>query len=289
MIIDLSYFKGDLLLPQISTAAVAEAYNRAIGTYEPEYLTKALGYQLGQDFLAGIQLDPVPIKWQNLLVGATFTNPNTSRTQKWIGFASVQGGYQFSQTAELTFIVGTTAGLVAGQTSFTTARLLNRAYWIERRGFGYMIPGTDVAISNTGQTWDLLMAGDEFQPAEIFVIHFTGNITPSTTSSINLSPIANYVYWKIREYGTTLTTPTGEVVADNENSSVITPGRKMCSSWNNMVSYNYTLWMFLWVNKTTYGLSESDFNSFWKDGQTWYYLKDADILNMGNTVNDFDL
>lgn len=289
MIIDISYFKGALLLPQISDTNVAEAINRAIGTYENEYLEKVLGYQFAQDFIAGIQLDPVPAKWQDLLVGQTFTNPNTQRVEKWIGFASVQGGYQFAQAAELTLIVDTVGSPLAGNTTFTTARLLNRAYWIERRNFGFMIPGTDVTISNSGQTWDLLKSGDTFQPGEIFVVHFTGYLSPASTSSVNLSPIANYVYWQYRTYNTTLTTPTGEVVAENENSAVTNPARKMCAAWNQMVDWNYTLWMFLWVNKATYGLETTDFDSFWSGCNTWYVLKDADRLNMSSTVNDFDL
>lgn len=289
MIIDLSYFKGGLLLPQLSDSKVAENVNRYIATYEPEYLTKVLGYEFAQDFLAGIQEDPVPQKWVDLLVGAEYTDPNTDRLTKWIGFASVTGGYQLSNTPELVWTVGQAGSPATDATFFTSAKLLNRTYWLERRNFGYMIAGTDYSSTNSGQTITLLKSGDVFQQDEIFVIHFTGYITPATTSSVNLSPIANYVYWKYRTDITTVTTPTGEAAAENQNSTIISPARKMCADWNQMVVWNYSLWQFLWVNRDTYGLSQSDFNSFSYWYNTWYVLKGVDVIDMGNTVNDFDL
>lgn len=49
---------------------------------------------------------------------------------------------------------------------------------------------------------------------------------------------AMYVYWFIRTIGFSQTTETGEVQSANENSTIITPMRKMVFNWNRMVDLN---------------------------------------------------
>ena len=88
-IIDISYFKGDILIPQVSTPAITEAVNRYISIYEPEYLQNVLGYKMSRDFIAGLAVvSPAVVdpKWIDLRDGKEFTDPVTNRLTKWRGF-----------------------------------------------------------------------------------------------------------------------------------------------------------------------------------------------------------
>jgi L-rhamnose mutarotase len=51
------------------------------------------------------------------------------------------------------------------------------------------------------------------------------------------SPIANYVYYFYMRDGASSTTDVGETIAKTENSSVISPARKMVRAWNEMCDF----------------------------------------------------
>ena len=297
-LIDISFFSGDILVAQRSQLSVQETLNRFITTYETEYLQKVLGYSLWKDFIAGINA-PVPDqKWIDLLIGAEYTAPDGT-LKKWIGFTNtnVNPG-NIGDTSLLTFVAGVADGPTVGETLFTNTKLLNRTFYIERRMFGTMIEGTDylrvnsdgVTLNPNGNSIKLLQPGDSFQPNEIFIFHMTGYVTISSSTTVNISPIANYVYWQYRQKTSTLTTGTGENVAQNENSDMISPARKMIDAWDQMVSWNYDLWQFLYVNATAYGLTQADFwTSYFQVRGYVNAFKKADYFNMGYKVNDFDL
>ena len=134
------------------------------------------------------------------------------------------------------------------------------------------------------QKWIDLRDGSEFTLPNGTLTKWNGFVAGS--DAVKLSPIANYVYWQFRMNTSTLTTGTGETVAQNENSLQISPGRKMCDTWNAMVVQNVTLWMFLYVNREEYGLEDSDFLTWCGDS---YALRDCAWGDMAYKVNDFDL
>jgi len=103
------------------------------------------------------------------------------------------------------------------------------------------------------------------------------------------SAIAYYVYYKIRKDTTIFTTASGDAASTHENSFNVGSGRKMAFAWNQMCDWNYLVWQYLWVNKSTYDLESSDFGSFWHNRGIQYFLKNADYLNMCNSINNFDL
>lgn len=51
------------------------------------------------------------------------------------------------------------------------------------------------------------------------------------------SPIANYVYYFYMRDGASSTTDVGETIAKTENSTVISPARKMVRAWNEMCDF----------------------------------------------------
>lgn len=70
MIVDASYFYGDLVIAQTSQPAVLSSLNRFISQYEPKYMGEMLGYAIYKDF----KDNPTDQKWTDLVDGAEYTN-----------------------------------------------------------------------------------------------------------------------------------------------------------------------------------------------------------------------
>lgn len=87
MIIDKSYFKGDITIAQTEQVQVEEKLNDYIQQYEPEFLLKVLGRDLSTSFNEGIDVgsgEEMEEKWSNILNGANFTYYNHPMTYKGI-------------------------------------------------------------------------------------------------------------------------------------------------------------------------------------------------------------
>lgn len=66
------------------------------------------------------------------------------------------------------------------------------------------------------------------------------------------SLIANYVYWRWMAKEASISTGTGEKVANAQNASEASPVFKMVRAWNEMVDMIYELAEFLLSNQTDY-------------------------------------
>jgi hypothetical protein len=76
------------------------------------------------------------------------------------------------------------------------------------------------------------------------------------------SPIANYVYYWFERDTVTVTTGTGEVKPNQQNSRSIYAGNKMMTAWNEMVKWNWEFWNFMYSNQDTYP-------EFFQDLRNW--------------------
>ena len=74
-----------------------------------------------------------------------------------------------------------------------------------------------------------------------FTYNYATYYWPGLINVLKQSPIACYVYWQIRAMNATQTTGVGETIAKAENSTVISPARKMVDAWRQMVDWNRTL------------------------------------------------
>lgn len=74
MLIDRTYFVGDIDIPNSDRIPVAESIDNCIAIYEPMFLKRALGYELNKSFQAGLLEDPVAQKWLDLYSGVEYTN-----------------------------------------------------------------------------------------------------------------------------------------------------------------------------------------------------------------------
>lgn len=87
MLIDATYFVGEILVANASTQAVAPNLTVFINKYETKFLKQLLGDALYAEFTSGLGEDPIPPKWQelkNLLVDtAAKTSPIANYIYYW--------------------------------------------------------------------------------------------------------------------------------------------------------------------------------------------------------------
>lgn len=98
MLIDRSYFVGDINIPNTSNAAVGSLLDWFILKYETEFLDKVLGYELHKAFKTGLQEVSIPQKWIDLRDGVEYTNVQ-GKPRFWHGLlAAVSGDVSFDNS-----------------------------------------------------------------------------------------------------------------------------------------------------------------------------------------------
>lgn len=99
MIIDTTYFVGDINVPLNSKAELNSGINDSISKFEKEVLKSLLGHSLYVEFMTAYDasqqlLDPVtlPAKWDELLNGADFSFDLGGETinEHWVGLKNVE-------------------------------------------------------------------------------------------------------------------------------------------------------------------------------------------------------
>jgi hypothetical protein len=265
-LINSSYFVGPLTIAQLGQPAVADNLNLFINRAEPQILEAALGYDLWQDMMEGLQQPVIDQKWLNLRDGVTFKAIsswpgwfwgftwfnryywlNSQRSMHFPGFAApLNFTAPVMANPQLVLTAGSgTGNPTVGINTFTLAALAGATYSIERRGVGTMIQGVDYQISNAGQTITLLKPGDNFGPGEIFILRFLQASVSGLPSYSYVSPIAGYVYYLWQRDIITSMTGIGVVKSKGENSVTADPGWKMIDAWNQMALDVFKLWQYL--------------------------------------------
>lgn len=272
-LIDSTYFIGPLTIAQLGQPSVVNNLNLFINRSEPQILEAALGYDLWQDFMTGLQQPVIDQRWLNLRDGVTFKSVsswpgwywgftwfnryywlNSQRSMHFPGFASP---LNFTATtgplSQVVLIAGNasgnpTAGVpnpTPNTNTFTWSGLANASFSIERRGSGTMIQGIDYGLSNANQTITLLKAGDVFGLGEVFIIRFISAVQSGTPSSSYVSPIAGYVYYQWVRDQISVDTGAGIVQPNPENAQRTNPGWRMADAWNQMALDIFKLWQYL--------------------------------------------
>lgn len=261
--INASYFYGNLNIAQKDQKPVADSLQIFIDQYEPEFLERVLGYELWQAFLAGLEESVIDSRWTFLRDGGAFAGYD-QRQHKWVGFAAAMSPSSITTVLQPETTVP--VGSYAGTNTLTYAPLAGAKYWVERRGFGTMIEGRDITISNGGQTWTLLMSGDQFQPDEVFIAHIQKYPAGAASSGNNYSPVAAYVYYHYMRDLQTQSIGAGEGKATLQNAIATSAAQKMTDAWNIMSKQLCELFEYLNVNRATlypqwYGCSWSYFSN----------------------------
>lgn len=84
MLINSTYFIGELNIVNSDKAPVSGLIDHFINKYEKELLTEVLGLTLYNSFKAGLATDPVSQIWTDLKSGASYTDTN-GESQQWRG------------------------------------------------------------------------------------------------------------------------------------------------------------------------------------------------------------
>ena len=120
MIIDYSYFRGEITIPQMNQPEVLNVVNAMISKYEPRFLKSLFGLSFYQEFEQGI--DPVSgdmdQRWSDLLDGTIYTY--NDKEYEWVGFSNSSkespiANYVYSKLMEKDILYTTVTGTVKGK------------------------------------------------------------------------------------------------------------------------------------------------------------------------------
>lgn len=266
MLINLTYFVGELSIPNTDSLPVQERIDWFIKKYEPELLQKLFGYEFYKAFIAGITVvSPTTIdqRWLDLIYGVEYTN-RYNRLAKWRGLIDTEAPvYSFGNGLKYKPPVLIQAGVSTINTTETFPSGINTATvtdWIgwkiipERIGQGTLKENIDYTWNPLTGVWTLLHSGDIFQVNEYFFIQFQLQ-TEDTTDliySFQQSLIALYVYYWYMRAIATQTTGIGEIQTLPEGATQASGNRKMCTAWNQMVDWIYELYEYLDASTTIY-------------------------------------
>ena len=287
MIIDTSYFFGDLLIPQKSQPTVNADLLGFIKKYEPKFLSELLGYGVYKDFIVGIADVSPAQKWVNLLQGAEYINAYGERS-RWQGLIRSVGGSVsiIPNTAFVSIVVGRgqlydpVASVIGAPVTTTILPPgVSGNFVFQQRGFGplrrdeYSVSGNTLTLLN-----GLIFSKDD----TYFYLNYDA-FSVSADVTGKQSPIANYVYyWWMRTHATT---SAGGGETTNTPSAPVSPGNKLAHAWNEMVQWNREL-----VN---YMYSSPDYPTpngwLWPRYTTWFSMESGQRDNLLTPINTLGL
>lgn len=272
MLIDTSYFQGDLSIGQITSPAVIASVNLFIQKFEEDFLTRLLGYSLYKAFKAGLLLEAPEQRFLDLRDGKEYQWDGW--LHKWRGLVFNSDGSQVVYTdqsfSDIRFKIGDGGVITPGAgDSFVVisslAGLTIDDFNVFRNGT-YYYPTNYTFDSSTGKI--SLIYPDVFGLADEVLI--TRKVVGATAGGIyKRSPIANYVYYQYLKDSVSFTMGAGEVAPQTDVAS--SPKMKMVKAWNEMAKMNRELYGFITANQSVY--PEYDFRSF----------------NLLETINEFGI
>lgn len=258
MLIDATYFRGNINIPNTNDAAVLQRLNWFIENYEEELLKDVLGIDLYNEFIEGLLEDPVDTLWTDLLYGAQYVGID-GRAYEWMGLVHDPGGVlSVGLQGKRTVIVGRGEPYDPVANSSTTTippEMVGKQFMFSQRSIGFL--DTD-EYTTSGSTLTLsggraFSAGDRY-----YYIPISLSIT-SGIGTVKRSLIANYIYyWWMRDQATQ-SSGVGEVVTKTENSARASGDAKAVVAYNDMCYQLWRMWDFLEVNKLFYSAYVPDF------------------------------
>lgn len=274
MLIDRTYFVGDLNIPNTNTTAIGELVDWFIEKYEEKFLQGVLGYSLYKAFKAGMQEDPVPQKWTDLIEGVEYTDIS-GKLRFWNGLVSQPPSVLIALDAinTITVIVGRGEQYdpVAGQNTTTIpAVLVGKDFIVEQRGVGQLRDDEYSIVGNI-----LTLTSGNFAVNDTYFYKSATLAINTSTGTSKQSPIAGYVYYWFIRNNHSQTATMGEVKSKNENAVSYNPGLKITRAWNEMSRQVCELKDFL--------DSKTDDYPEWEDQDVWTMLRHF------KTINEFNI
>lgn len=282
MLIDYTYFFGDLSIGQLSEQSVKDKLAWYINQYEPVYLEDLLGYATYRQFSADILLDPIPARWLDLLFGADYTNLY-GRPSRWKGLLRLPaGGSTVIGQEQADIVVGRGRDIYDPAADATTTiippGLVGKTFVFVQRGFGPLRTDEFTAV---GATLTLLN-GSVFSLGDTYFYYGNNSLLTSGSTEVVFkeSPIASFIYYWYQRSTVTSTGGVGEGKSDSQNAKAVSNYDKQVSAWNRMVRYNRELIDFLYGSSLIY--PEFDTSLFWFDN--YWFFKTPEIRNLQNVL-----
>lgn len=260
MLIDRTYFVGELSIPNTSTAAIGSLVDLFIEKYEEKFLQSVLGYSLYKAFKAGLLVVPVAQQWTDLIEGVEYTDLN-NQVRFWKGLVSqppsVLNALDALNTIAVQVGAGDTYDPIAGVNSVTIpAALVGKDFIIEQRGVGQLVAGEYSIVGNV-----LTLTTGVFAINDIYLYKSATLAINTSTGTNKSSPIANYVYYWYMRNNHTQTASTGETKGKHENADYANVSTKLVRAWNEMSECICELVDYLDARKDVY--------TEWADQDTW--------------------
>jgi len=263
MLLNKSYFLGQLAIAQLGQKAVDDNLNVFINRFEPEILQAALGYDLYEAFMTGIDVgsdESIDQKWLDLMNGCVYTTSSGIK-RKWVGFAGNSNTKTLvSSVPEPLFITaGETEGFPVGANYYNNTALAKWNFALEFRGIGLLKPATEWNPKTTGGI-ELVDANHKTQAGEIWIIHYLDkkvSTTAGSSVSNTRSPLAAMIYVELMRDTELQKTASGLVKSQSENSVPGNPAHQLSEVWNQAIRDINVLWDFLYMNSSTYTQYES--------------------------------
>jgi hypothetical protein len=273
MLIDRTYFVGELNIPNTSQASISSLTDLFIEKYEDEWLREVLGYTLYKALKAGLQVLPVAQKWTDLIEGVEYMNLS-SKAKFWKGLVSqpptVLNALNALNTISIKVGAGGTYDPVAGSSSTTIpAALVGKDFILEQRGVGQLLTSEYSIVGNI-----LTLVSGQFAVNDIYIYKSATLAINTSTGTNKSSPIANYVYYWFNRNNYTQASTMSEVKATNENAAIANPSLKMVRAWNEMSEWICELVDYLDAKK-------DDFTE-WADQDVWCMRKKFRPINEFN-------
>lgn len=287
MIIDETYFVRKNNLPQTGNTDGLSEVQGFIDQYEPEYLKKALGYDLWKAFTDGIMSVSPAQKWLDLLEGKEYTY--NGYNDRWQGFAPITegGSYTISSGNSLEL---TTGGPDPNDPDPGTTITLPDAFQgvpltVSIRGTGKLKTSEFTVVGNTLT----LNGGLELVLGTIVFIDKGPRFSIISGDLLKISPIANYVFYQFIENNVSNVALIGTVTSQTDNNRNVNPVPQLITAWNDMVKMNRHLYEFLESNKTVYPewTTRRKYNGwkYWWPG--WYGEYSHPFMDYFTEVYDF--
>jgi len=285
MLINNTYFVGEILVANRDQAAVRSRLDWFISKYEPIFLEKVLGYNLYKALKAGYGAIPADQKWIDLVEGCEYQD-SAGRTVRWQGLIYQEGSNldAFDALQDDYLIVGRGEAYDPANNATTTIippAYVGTAFRFYQRNYGQLRPPKNPATiydeySVSGNVLTLL-GGLKFSAGDTYfykaaVLNGSTSVDPTGKRSL----IANYIYFYFERDNAAQKTSLGVTVSKTENAEVVSPATPLMVVWFEMYKWLQDLICFLNNKVDTY--------TEWKDQNGYQVLCDFEPVNPFITI-----
>lgn len=258
MLIDRTYFVGELAIPNVNQPATGSLLDWFISKYEPEFLEKALGYSAYKALVESYQSGTPAQKWVDLVQGVEYTG-RCGTLRKWKGLVTgpvdVLNAFDVLQDKDI--VVGR-GGLYdptpGSNTTILPPEYIGKPFRLYQRGFGQLRPDEYTITADplvVGQFIVTLLT-TVFAVNDTYFYKTAELVVNTTTGGVKESPIANYVYYWYGRNIHTQTTSMGETKTTVENADSNVPPWKLVKAWDAMSRWVFEMYDYLYAKKDEY-------------------------------------